>query len=52
MVDPYRLRMASVDSSSSCVVWDVTQGTVMTEFSLGAKPLVDLQWLETNVRVS
>ena len=49
LTTPYRLRLASVDSHSHCVVWDVTQGTVAAEFSLGAKPLVDLQWLETNV---
>lgn len=41
-----------MDSSSHCVIWDVTQGMVAAEFSLGAKPLIDLQWLETNVRTS
>ncbi len=49
LTTPYRLRLASVDSHSHCVVWDVTQGVVATDFSLGSKPLVDLQWLETNV---
>ena len=38
-----------MDSHSHCVIWDVTQGTVAADFSLGSKPLVDLQWLETNV---
>jgi len=47
--ESYQLRLASVDGSSLCVVWDVTQGTVLSEFKLGSKPLVDLQWLETNV---
>lgn len=45
---PYRLRLASVDAGSSCIIWDVTLGTVAAEFSLGNKPLIDLQWLETN----
>lgn len=47
---PYRLRLASVDTQSHCVIWDVAQGTVAAGFSLGTKPLIDLQWLETNVR--
>ena len=47
---PYQLRLASVDSTAHCVVWDIAQGTVAADFSLGSKPLVDLQWLETNVR--
>lgn len=50
MMEPYRLRLASVDSSSDCAIWDVTEGTVTTNFSLGSRPLVDIQWLEANVR--
>lgn len=50
LTTPYQLRLASVDSASHCVIWDVTRGTVTADFSLGAKPLIDLQWLETNVR--
>lgn len=50
LVTPYQLLLASVDCNSHCVIWDVTQGTVTADFSLGARPLIDLQWLETNVR--
>jgi hypothetical protein len=46
---PYSLRLASVDASSLCVIWDVGQAAVVAEFSLGNKPLVDLQWLATDV---
>ena len=49
LTSPYSLRLASVDSGSHCVVWDVNQGAPSAEFSLGTKPLVDLQWLHTNV---
>jgi hypothetical protein len=45
---PYSLRLASVDASSLCVIWDVGQAAVVAEFSLGNKPLVDLQWLATD----
>ncbi len=46
---PYSLRLASVDQSCVCVVWDVGEGGVYTEFSLGTRTLVDLQWLSINV---
>ena len=49
LASPYSLRLASVDTSSLCVVWDVGQAAVLTEFSLGNKPLVDMQWLTTDV---
>ena len=49
LASPYSLRLASVDTTSHCIVWDVNQGAVSAEFSLGTKPLVDLQWLHTNV---
>ncbi|KAL5471412.1 hypothetical protein EMCRGX_G029528 [Ephydatia muelleri] len=49
IAQPYTLRLASVDASSYCVIWDVGQGMVLSEFSLGnGKALVDLQWLTTN----
>lgn len=49
LASPYTLRLASVDSSSTCIVWDVGQATVISEFVLGNKPLVDMQWLSINV---
>ena len=51
LASPYTLRLVSVDNGSHCVVWDVTQGTIISEFALGGKPLVDIQWLNTNVSV-
>ena len=48
---PYSLKLASVDHSCVCVIWDVYEGSVYTEFSLGIKSLVDLQWLTMNVRM-
>lgn len=49
LASPYSLRLASVDSSSTCIVWDVGQAAVMSEFVLGNKPLVDMQWLNASV---
>ena len=49
MVSPYVLRLASVDSLSQCIIWDIGQATPISEFSLGGKSLVDIQWLTTNV---
>ena len=49
LASPYVLKLASVDATTQCVIWDVVQGTVLTEFLLGGKPVVDLQWLNTNV---
>lgn len=48
MVSPYVLRLASVDSLSQCIIWDIGQATPISEFSLGGKSLVDIQWLTTN----
>lgn len=49
LASPYMLKLASVDTNTLCVIWDVAQGTVLTEFFLGGKPIVDLQWLNSNV---
>lgn len=48
LASPYSLRLASVDSSSTCIVWDVGQATATCEFSLGHKTLVDMQWLDVS----
>jgi hypothetical protein len=48
LASPYSLQLASVDSSSTCIVWDVGQAAVVSEFVLGNKPLIDMQWLNAN----
>ena len=49
LASPYSLRLASVDTNSTCVIWDVGQAAVVSEFVVGNKPLIDMQWLNTNV---
>ncbi|XP_019864425.1 PREDICTED: WD repeat-containing protein 11-like isoform X2 [Amphimedon queenslandica] len=48
LASPYILRLASVDANGQCIVWDVGQATHISNFSIGNKPLVDIQWLTTN----
>ena len=49
LTSPYLLRLASVNSSSLCAVWDVSQACVLADFTLGQKLVHDLQWLSTSV---
>ena len=49
MSTPYSLKLCSVDSSGVCVTWDVAMGTVLCEFNIGSKSVVDMKWLHTNV---
>ena len=49
LATPYSLRLASVDTTGHCIIWDVGMTTPISEFSLGTRPFVDLQWLTTNV---
>ena len=49
LASPYLLRLASVNSSSLCAVWDVSQACVLAEFTLGQKQVHDIQWLSTGV---
>ena len=49
LVSPNILRLASVDATSQCFVWDAGQATPICNFSLGSRPIVDVQWLFTNV---
>lgn len=44
---PYILRLASGDTSGNVIVWDISQGTAVTEFSEGNRPILDLEWLAT-----
>ncbi|XP_065883318.1 WD repeat-containing protein 11-like isoform X2 [Dysidea avara] len=48
MSTPYCLKLCSVDSSGVCVTWDVAMGTVLCEFNIGSKSVVDMKWLHTN----
>ncbi|XP_062608661.1 WD repeat-containing protein 11-like isoform X2 [Saccostrea cucullata] len=43
--NPYSLRLASGDNNGVIIVWDVTSGTVKSEFSEGSKPIQDMEWL-------
>ena len=47
---PYGLKLCSVDCNGVCIVWDVSVATVLCEFSVGVKSIVDLKWLQNNVR--
>lgn len=42
---PYILRLASGDTAGNVIVWDISQGTAVTEFSDGNRPVLDLEWL-------
>lgn len=44
---PYILRLASGDAVGNVIVWDSPQGTSVTEFSDGNRPILDLEWLGT-----
>ena len=43
----YSLRLASADTTGHIIVWDVSQGISLSEFSDGSKPVLDLHWLWT-----
>lgn len=47
MNSPYILRLASGDTAGNVIVWDISQGTAVTEFSEGNRPVLDLEWLAT-----
>jgi len=49
MSTPFSLKLCSVDNSGVCVTWDVAMGTVLCEFNIGSKSVVDMKWLHTNV---
>ncbi|CAB4007520.1 WD repeat-containing 11, partial [Paramuricea clavata] len=44
---PYSLRLASADTTGHIIIWDVSQGISLSEFSDGSKPVLDLHWLWT-----
>ena len=44
---PYSLRLASADAAGRIIIWDVSQGISLSEFSDGSKPVLDLHWLWT-----
>ena len=44
---PYVLRLASGDTAGHVIIWDISQGKPLTEFSDGTKPILDLEWLVT-----
>ena len=47
MNSPYVLRLASGDVAGNVIVWDIPQGSTVTEFSDGNRPILDLEWLGT-----
>lgn len=47
---PYCLKLCSVDCTGICIVWDVSVATVLCEFNVGSKSIMDLKWLQDNVR--
>ena len=46
---PYVLRLVSMDTSGLCVLWDVSEGSIITEFNCGPKQVNDIQWIINNV---
>ncbi|CAH3181969.1 unnamed protein product [Porites lobata] len=44
---PYVLRLASGDAAGNVIVWDISQGSSVAEFSDGNRPVLDLEWLGT-----
>lgn len=44
---PYKLRLASGDTSGHVIVWDIVQGKAVTEFFDGNKAILDLEWLSS-----